>query len=157
VFPTEFLTIDRILLQSPAGSKKRALEQMGGLLSSASEALTPEMVFDKLLQRERLGSTGLGRGIALPHARMDGVTEACGGFIQLQSGIDFDAIDDQPVDLVFGLLVPVEATNEHLKLLATLARLFNNQNFCDQLRESRDPAQLQRLFEHAAIELASAP
>ncbi|MCW8908198.1 MAG: PTS sugar transporter subunit IIA, partial [Sedimenticola sp.] len=98
--------------------------------------------FDKLLERERLGSTGLGNGIALPHARMAGVGEARGAFVQLQSKADFDAIDRQPVDLVFGLLVPEQATEEHLQLLARLATLFSDDSFCERLRKAGNPQAL---------------
>lgn len=139
MFPANFLNIERISSANSAASKKRALEEMGRLLSSAAPGLAPEEVFDKLLERERLGSTGLGHGIGLPHARMSGVDTAYGAFIQLATGIDYDAIDKEPVDLIFGLLVPEEATQEHLQLLANLALLFNNADFCKTLRQSRDP------------------
>ena len=142
MFPANFLTTDRISRGSEAASNKRVLEELGGLLADSAEGLEKDRVFDKLLERERLGSTGLGQGIALPHARIKGVEDARGAFVQLQSAIDFDAIDDQPVDLVFGLLVPEEATQEHLDLLAKLAMLFSDADFCDSLRktESREAA-----------------
>jgi len=94
------------------------------------------------LERERLGSTGLGHGIALPHARMAHVQRAVGAFIRLREGVGFDAIDDRPVDLAFALLVPQEATEEHLQLLARLATLFNDERFCDQLRQAQNAGQL---------------
>ena len=138
MFPANFLTADRISCQSGAASKKRVLEELGGLLAASAEGLLKDRVFDKLLERERLGSTGLGQGIALPHARIKGVEDARGAFVQLQSAVDFDAIDDQPVDLVFGLLVPEEATQKHLDLLAKLATLFSDTDFCDSLRKAKD-------------------
>ena len=138
MFPANFLTTDRISCQSAAASKKRVLEELGGLLAASAEGLVKDRVFDKLLERERLGSTGLGQGIALPHARIKGVEDARGALVQLQSGIDFDAIDGQPVYLVFGLLVPEEATQEHLDLLAKLATLFSDANFCGSLRKAQD-------------------
>lgn len=138
MFPANFLTADRISCRSGAASKKRVLEELSGLLAASAEGLVKDRVFDKLLERERLGSTGLGQGIALPHARIKGVEDARGAFVQLQSAIDFDAIDDQPVDLVFGLLVPDEATQEHLNLLAKLATLFSDTDFCDSLRKAED-------------------
>ena len=146
MFPANFLTVDRISAANPAASKKRVLEEIAGLLASASETLGQGAVFDKLLERERLGSTGLGQGIALPHARVAGVAEACGAFIQLQSKADFDAIDQQPVDLVFGLLVPEQATEEHLQLLAKLATLFSDSEFCDRLRKAGDKESLLHEF-----------
>ena len=137
MFPANFISVERISVANQAASKKRILEEVAGLLATASEELNQGGVFDKLLERERLGSTGLGHGIALPHARVAGITEARGAFIQLQSGADFDAIDQQPVDLVFGLLVPEAATEVHLQLLAKLATLFNDSSFCNRLRKAK--------------------
>lgn len=138
MFPADFLVLDRISCQNPAASKKRILEEIGRLLASSTPELTGEQIFEKLLERERLGSTGLGQGIALPHARIEGTEQARGALVQLQSGIQFDAIDDHPVDLVFGLMVPQNATREHLQLLAELASLFSDLEFCARLREARD-------------------
>ncbi|MEW7979795.1 MAG: PTS transporter subunit EIIA [gamma proteobacterium symbiont of Phacoides pectinatus] len=137
MLPANFLTPERISCGNEASSKKRVLEEIGKLLASSSAELTQEMVFDKLLKRERLGSTGLGLGIGLPHARMAGVGQACGAFIQLSDGINYDAIDGQPVDLVFGLLVPEQANEEHQQLLARLAALFSDPGFCDRIRKAR--------------------
>lgn len=146
-FPENFLTLERISCQNPAGSKKRLLEEIGGLLANPVQGVNPEQVFDKLLERERLGSTGMGQGIALPHARMKGVEQAIGALIQLRTGIDFDAIDNHPVDLAFGLLVPENATNEHLELLAKLASLFSNSDFSARLREAPDPETILKAIE----------
>lgn len=139
MFPKNFINAERISCQNPAGSKKRVLEEISRLLVTAVPAVTADQVFDRLLERERLGSTGLGQGIALPHARMADVSEAYGTLIQLQSGVDFDAIDNRPVDLAFGLVVPQDATQEHLQLLAKLASLFSSEEFCARLRAARDP------------------
>ena len=148
MFPENFLTLDRISLKSGAGSKKRILEETGALLASAIPGLTSEQVFDKLLERERLGSTGLGQGIALPHARIEGVETACGALIRLQSGVDFDAMDDKAVDIVFGLMVPQQATEEHLQLLAKLATLFSNKKFCTRLRAIDNSREMLELIHH---------
>lgn len=144
MFPTNFIITERISCQNPAGSKKRVLEEISRLLVTAVPTVSPDQLFDRLLERERLGSTGLGRGIALPHARIEGITDACGALIQLQSGVDFDAVDNQPVDLAFGLVVPQEATQEHLELLARLATLFSNEELCRRLRAARDEASMLR-------------
>ncbi|MES9906292.1 MAG: PTS sugar transporter subunit IIA [Sedimenticola sp.] len=146
MFPADFLISERISYCNPATSKKRILEAVGKLLASTTPELTQDLVFDKLLERERLGSTGLGHGIALPHARMPGIEQAYGAFLQLEKSADFDAIDQQPVDLVFGLLVPEEATQEHLQLLALLAALFDQDNFCRELRKASDYGELLQLF-----------
>jgi PTS system nitrogen regulatory IIA component len=147
MFPENFLVVGRIGCRYPAASKKRAVQQIGELLASGDSKLDEDAVFDKLLERERLGSTGLGHGVALPHARMKGVQQARGAFLQLEKGVDFDAIDNQPVDLVFGLLVPQSATEEHLQMLAGLASLFSDVGTCEQLRRSKNPDEiLQRIL-----------
>ncbi len=134
MFPPNFIKLEHIACRLDLSSKKRVLQHLGEMLSAGSGDISPDSVFDHLLERERLGSTGLGHGVALPHARAAQVEVAKGAFIQLKNGVDFDAIDDQPVDLVFGLLVPQNATEEHLQLLARLAGMFNDQTLRDQLR-----------------------
>ena len=134
--PVDILEADRISVANPAGSKKRVLEEAANLLATESDEPSGEQVFERLLERERLGSTGLTGGVALPHARMPGVTEARGAFLRLAEAVEFDAMDGQPVDLVFALLVPENATEEHLQLLAALARLFNNESLRTRLRTS---------------------
>lgn len=125
---------NRISLANQAASKKRVLEEAAVLLATGLEELTTEQVFERLLERERLGSTGLAGGVALPHARMPGVTDARGAFLSLAKAVEFDATDGQPVDLIFALLVPESATEEHLQLLADLAKLFSEAAFCERLR-----------------------
>jgi PTS system nitrogen regulatory IIA component len=147
MFPNGYLVEERIGCNVEAASKKRVLEQLGQRLAEAVPDLNQDMVFDALLDRERLGSTGLGKGIALPHARMPQITKALAAFIQLPEGIDFDAIDNQPVDLAFAMLVPEEATDEHLQLLAKLAQMFNDQDFCAALRRATTASELYQLIE----------
>ena len=149
MFPENFLTLERISPTSKAGSKKRILEEIGALLASAAPGLTSEQVFDKLLERERLGSTGLGQGIALPHARIEGVENAHGALIRLESGVDFDAIDNQKVDIIFGLMVPLQATEAHLQLLSQLATLFSNEKFCSRMRKLDDGQEILDLLNHS--------
>jgi nitrogen PTS system EIIA component len=148
VFSNNFINEERISCGNPAVSKKRVLQSLGELLAQAAPELSPDDTFDKLLERERLGSTGLGHGIALPHARVTGIDEAYGAFIQLGASVDFDAIDNQPVDLIFGLLVPESATKEHLQLLAHLASMFSNAEFCEKLRNSNQPEEIMQHIEH---------
>lgn len=147
MLPANFLNPERIDCQVQASSKKRVLEEMGRLLATVSPDLTREKVFDQLIERERLGSTGLGYGVALPHARMKGLDQACGALIRLEKGVDYDAIDGAPVDLIFGLLVPHDATQEHLQLLATLASLFSNEAFRDRLRQAKNIHEVVALFQ----------
>ncbi|MEW8505581.1 MAG: PTS IIA-like nitrogen regulatory protein PtsN [Candidatus Thiodiazotropha sp.] len=147
MFPNGYLEEERIGCNVEAASKKRVLEQLGRRLADAVPGLDQDLVFDALLERERLGSTGLGKGIALPHARMPQITEALAAFIQLPEGIDFDAIDNQPVDLAFAMLVPEEATDEHLQLLAKLAQMFDDQDFCSTLRQATSADELFKLIQ----------
>lgn len=127
-------------------SKKRLLETLAELLASDHPRLQPEIVFEHLLERERLGSTGLGHGIALPHARMKDVGEVVGAFVQTVKGVDYDAADGEPVDLAFALLVPEAANEEHLRLLAHLASLFSDPNMRVLLRESGSRAEILRVL-----------
>lgn len=134
--PTQgILDLSSIRVDDPSHSKKRVLEHAAQLLSHADSELT-EGIFERLLERERLGSTGLAGGVALPHARMPGLTQSRGAFLRLDEPVEFDSIDGQPVDLVFALLVPEEATEEHLKLLAELARLFHDPALREKLRHA---------------------
>ncbi|HRD50104.1 MAG: PTS sugar transporter subunit IIA [Candidatus Competibacter sp.] len=133
---TDLITRERIVCDSEVASKKRVIEALSELLATGQADLTPRLIFDSLIGRERLGSTGLGHGVALPHGRFNPIQHAIGAFIKIRKGVDFDAIDREPVDLVFGLLVPDHYTDEHLKILAYLAEMFSDRAFCQQLRES---------------------
>ena len=133
--PSDLLEPRSVSVASAAGSKKRVLEEAAALLAEVIASAEQEPIYERLLERERLGSTGVGHGVALPHARIDGLTRAYGAFVQLAAGIDYDAIDSRPVDLVFALVVPQEATEEHLQLLAKLAALFSDEALCARLRE----------------------
>jgi PTS system nitrogen regulatory IIA component len=143
---SELVTPSCIRLDVAAGSKKRALEEAARQLGACPSAPEPEQIFERLLERERLGSTGLANGVALPHARMGGIDRAYGVFLRLETPVDFDALDGQPVDLMFALLVPEQATDEHLDLLAALARLFADAGLCQQLRGNQDPAAVAHLI-----------
>jgi len=155
MFPEGFLLEKRIGCNVDAASKKRVLEQLGQRLAESVPELTQDLVFDALLERERLGSTGLGKGIALPHARMPQVTHAIGAFITLPEGIDFDAIDGNPIDLAFAMLVPAEATDEHLQLLAKLANMFSDDDFCSALREAQTDQDLTLLIQRRETKVAT--
>ncbi len=146
MLPEDLLQLDQISLSNTASSKKRALEAMAELLAAGTNTPGSEAIYEKLLDRERLGSTGLDHGIALPHARIKGINKPTGAFIRLAKGIDFDALDGKPVDLIFGLLVPEQATEAHLELLAGLARLFNKPQLCAQIRQATTPDQVLHLL-----------
>lgn len=136
MLPSGILELRNISVADPASSKKRILEQAARLLAANSEEPAVEQIFERLLERERLGSTGLAGGVALPHARMPGIRESRGAFLRLAEAIEFDALDGKPVDLVFALLVPEDANEEHLQLLSKLAATFNQEDLRDRLREA---------------------
>jgi len=126
-------------------SKKRALELLAELLASEANRLNqPDdeidalAIFQLLTEREKLGSTSMGHGVALPHTRTGLTQHAIGAFLKLENGIDFDSPDEQKTDLIFALMVPEHYTDEHLKILAYLATLFNNANFCKTIRATSD-------------------
>lgn len=131
---SDILTPERVRCDVQAGSKKRALEVLSTQIALGDPALTPRAVFDCLLARERLGSTGLGSGVAIPHGRLPHLREAIGAFLRLKEPVDFEALDNRPVDLLFGLLVPEDSTDEHLQLLSLLAEGFSRESLKEQLR-----------------------
>lgn len=140
----DLLDARRVVCTDKVASKKRVLELLGELMAGGQTDFTVRESFESLVGRERLGSTGLGHGVALPHGRLGRIRQAVGAFVKLERGVDFDAIDQQPVDLVFGLLVPEHFTDEHLRILAYLAEMFSDQAFCAQLRNADSS---QALFE----------
>lgn len=154
MLPEGFLDSCNISVADPAASKKRILEQAAQLLAGNHEEPTSEQIFERLLERERLGSTGLAGGVALPHARMPGIHDSRGAFLRLAQPVEFDALDGNPVDLVFALLVPEEATEEHLQLLAKLAAMFNNEELRDRLREADADEALSILTGHSTSDAA---
>ncbi|MBK1716075.1 PTS sugar transporter subunit IIA [Thiocystis violacea] len=138
----ELINEARVECRAEIVSKKRLIETLAGLLAGEHPRLQTETVFERLLERERLGSTGLGHGIALPHARVKEVTEVLGAFVQTAKGVDYDAADGEPVDLAFALLVPEAANEEHLHLLAHLASLFSDPRVRAKLREAESAVEI---------------
>ena len=122
---TQLLPTENILLDFDASSKKRVFEKVG-LLFENNQGIARSTVFDSLFAREKLGSTGLGQGIAIPHGRIKGLKEASGAFLRLAAPVPFDAPDGKPVSLLFVLLVPEQATEHHLQLLSELAERFSD-------------------------------
>ena len=136
---SDIISPDRVICDADVSSKKKVLEQLSDMLASNSAAtLVSQDVVDSLIARERLGSTGIGYGVAIPHGRVKNTDHAIAAFVQLHEGIDYDAADDQAVDLLFALLVPEESTSEHLQLLAQLAEMFSDEAFRDKLRATKD-------------------
>lgn len=143
---TEILDAGRVVAGVPVTSKKRALEEMSKLLAKGSGTVTDTEIFGALNAREKLGSTGLGHGVAIPHGRMTGIEGSIGALIRLKHPVDYDAHDGQTVDLLFGLIVPQQATETHLKHLAAIAELFSDETFCKQARACADDAALYALI-----------
>jgi PTS system nitrogen regulatory IIA component len=142
----DLLAPSRVVAGAGVSSKKRLLDMLAGLLAEGADLPLERQVFDSLCSRERLGSTGLGHGVAIPHGRTAGLPAAVGAFLRLSEPIDFSALDGQPVDLVFALAVPEHFTNQHLLLLSQLAEMFSDTSFTRQLREARDSAALYALL-----------
>ncbi|MEZ5627698.1 MAG: PTS IIA-like nitrogen regulatory protein PtsN [Rhodocyclaceae bacterium] len=139
------LSPDNVLVDLDASSKKRVFEQ-AGLIFENNQSIGRSVVFDSLFARERLGSTGLGQGVAIPHGRIKGLKEATGAVIRLSTPIPFDAPDGKPVSLLFVLLVPEQATEHHLQLLSELAQLFSDAAFRERVAEATDAATVHALF-----------
>ncbi|MFT6093039.1 MAG: PTS system nitrogen regulatory IIA component [Pseudohongiellaceae bacterium] len=123
-------------------SKKRILKTISEHLADTNNKLDAGEVFDSLMAREQLGSTGIGAGIAIPHCRVPLCSDIVGMLITLKEPIDFDSIDDSPVDIIFVLIVPEQKTDEHIETLAGLARLFSDKDFCYTLRNTQDSEDL---------------
>ena len=139
------LPLDNVVANLDASSKKRVFEQVG-ILFENHQGLARSTVYDALFAREKLGSTGLGQGIAIPHGRIKGLKAPLGSFVRLAAPVQFDAPDGKPVSLVFVLLVPEAANEHHLQLLSELAQMFSDRGFRDQLAAATDATALHGLF-----------
>ncbi|MFY9326600.1 MAG: PTS sugar transporter subunit IIA [Georgfuchsia sp.] len=145
----KILPISNIVVDLDAGSKKRAFEQ-AGLLFENNNGIARATVFDALFAREKLASTGLGQGFAIPHGRIKGLKEAVGALFRLKGAVPFDAPDGLPVNLLFVLLVPEAATEKHLQLLSELAQMFSSKTFRDQLATAPDANVVKELIDQCA-------
>lgn len=130
------LSPDRTLCRVEGGSKKRAIEFLANAIAQDVPGIDADDLFRRLIGRERLGSTGIGHGIAIPHCRAENCTGAVGALITLTAPIDFDAIDSQPVDILFAMLVPEDAHDEHIQTLAALAGALSNEEYRNRLRSA---------------------
>src|SRR4051812_28381865 len=137
----KLLPPSNILLDLEVTSKKRLFEQ-AGLLFENNQGIARSLVFDSLFARERLGSTGLGQGVAIPHGRIKGLREAVGAFVRLATPVAFDAPDGKPVELVFVLLVPEQANEQHLQILSELAQMLSDRELRASLGADADPGLL---------------
>lgn len=139
------LPLDNVVANLDASSKKRVFEQ-AGILFENNNGVARSTVYDALFAREKLGSTGLGQGIAIPHGRIKGLKIPAGAFFRLVAPVQFDAPDGKPVGLIFVLLVPEAANEHHLQLLSELAQMFSDRAFREQLAAAADGAALHGLF-----------
>ncbi len=130
---TDLLIPEAVLADLPVAGKKKLFVQLGDAAHRAW-GLDAQMVTDRIAERERLGTTGFGSGVAIPHGRIDGIERVLGLFVRLAQPVDFDAIDDGPVDLIFMLLSPGDAGVDHLKALARVSRAMRDKRFADKLR-----------------------
>ena len=144
---SDIISPDRIAYDMDASSKKRALEKISDIISASEGVqLLPHEVCESLIAREKLGSTGIGSGVAIPHGRLKNSDKTIAAFVQLHKGINFDAMDDEDVDLLFALLVPENSTDEHLQILAQLAEMFSKADFRAKLRASKNSDELFNLL-----------
>jgi PTS system nitrogen regulatory IIA component len=127
---------DNISFHDTATSKKRVIEHLSQKLAANTPAASAEKIFQSLIDRERLGSTGLGKGIAIPHARVAGLTHTIAAMMTLKKPVSFDAADGKPIDIAFGLLVPEDDTEHHLQHLSRLVTIFRDADICEKIRKA---------------------
>jgi len=138
---SDILGVDAVRAPLRASSKKRLLQDLADMAESV-HGLPSAKVYQALMEREDLGPTGVGRGVGIPHARFEGIDRVLGLFVRLEKPVDFEAIDRQPVDLVFALFAPEAAGAEHLKALARVSRTLRSEEVCAKLRSTFDPSAL---------------
>lgn len=145
---SSLLSTERIFTDAEISSKKRLLELIAD--KAANELDLPKsQIFNQLLERERLGSTGLGQGFAVPHARLENLQQTHACFFKLDEAVKYDAADQIPVDLIFVIFIPEASTEEHLQILASLARIFSQYEVCEQIRGSQSPEQILQFIQQA--------
>jgi len=139
---SDILSPDRVFADMGCHSKKDTLDTLAKAIANSDNSTAQTEVFDCLIARERLGSTGFGNGIAIPHGRLKLGKKTIAAFIQLDTGIDYDAVDKLPVDLLFALTVPEDSTEEHLQILAKLAEMFSDTAILSKLRQSSSSTEM---------------
>ena len=151
---SDLVTAERVFASFHAGSKKQVLQDLATRAAEAS-GIDARIIFDALIERERLGSTGVGHSIAIPHARLEDMEHLEGFFARLDAPIEFDAVDDEPVDLVFLLLVPEESGADHLKALARISRLLRNEGVTNALRAATTAQEIHEVLTRPAASHAA--
>ncbi|HVU21941.1 MAG TPA: PTS IIA-like nitrogen regulatory protein PtsN [Rhizomicrobium sp.] len=151
---SDLLAPDAVIAALRVHSKKQLLQELSSR-AAAQTKLPDRKIFEILNERERLGSTGVGQGIAIPHGRLGDVKSIVGVFARLETPIDYDAVDKQPVDLVFMLLAPADAGADHLKALARVSRLLRNQQAVDKLRSATKPEAIYAILTEPTLSASS--
>jgi PTS system nitrogen regulatory IIA component len=146
---SDLLSPGRILANVRINSKKRLLELISTTLAQKNKELNPREIFESLCCREQLGSTALGNGVAIPHGRINGTDDVEAVFLQLSKPLPFDAEDGKPVDLIFALIVPKLCTEDHSKLLSSIAGRFSDPALIEQLREATDINEIWHLLSNS--------
>ena len=142
---TQLLPLSNVIVDLDVSNKKRVFEQVGMLFENTLH-IAQNQIFDSLFAREKLGSTGLGQGVAIPHGRIKGLPKAIAAFIRMKEPIIFDAPDGKPVNLICILLVPEKATDQHLQILSELAQMFSTKSFRESLLTSKDAEETHQLI-----------
>jgi PTS system nitrogen regulatory IIA component len=142
------LSPESIFLDTDITSKKKLLELIANIAADRTQ-LPESVIYNNLLNRERLGSTGLGRGFAVPHARLENLQQTMGFFFRLKEPVNFEAPDNQPVDLVFTIIIPEEATEEHLIILSSLAGIFSRAEICEAIRNAASRDEIAQIIQSA--------
>ncbi len=142
------LSPELIFINPDISSKKRLLEFLANTISEKFSLSQPS-IYGNLLDRERLGSTGLGKGFAIPHARLSKLDTTIGCFIRLEQAVNFESMDQQPVDLVFCIIIPEHATDEHLQILSSLAKIFSQDQIRTDIRNAESADQIVGIIDSA--------
>ncbi|MFT7413572.1 MAG: PTS system nitrogen regulatory IIA component [Methylophagaceae bacterium] len=136
------INADNISCHNAATSKKRVIENLSQLLAANTDAATADTIFQALFERERLGSTGLGKGVAIPHARIPGLTHTIAAMMTLTTPVSYESADNKPIDIACGLLVPENDNDQHLQQLARLVSLFREEETCTKIRQAINAEQI---------------
>ncbi len=142
----DIVTPDRVRSHISVSSKKRMLENLATLLHEGASEIDTYAVFQALVERERLGSTAIGHGVAIPHGRLKGLDKVVGAFMTLAHDVDYDGVDRTPVRMVFALLIPEQATAEQLQIPSQLGAMFSDEALCEQLWRLDDPGEIHRIL-----------
>lgn len=151
---SELINSDSVVATLKVGSKKQALQELAQIAENVT-GISSRDIFGTVLQRERLGSTGVGQGIAIPHGKLDELDRLFAIFARLDTPISFDAMDDQPVDLIFMLLAPESAGADHLKALARISRTLRDPSVTQKLRDSASAAEIYSILTQPATSHAA--